>query len=75
MALVQALRAYLEDYSGTWCQKPETLTGFPDRAVVGYHVDLCVEAGYVRPVPGVDQPKLQLTWAGHNELDRLRGQS
>ena len=39
---------------------------------VRYHIRLCVQAGYI--TMDEDHPLYMraLTWAGHNELDRLR---
>ena len=46
-------------------------------AVVAYHAELCREAGYLSRTTriGGDDPQVligRLTWAGHNELDRIR---
>lgn len=42
---------------------------------VRYHIRLCKEAGFVH-TSGTKRPALvSLTWAGHEELDRMRGEA
>ena len=51
-----------------WIDEPE-IPGYEDTQI-GYHLTLCVEAGYIR-VNSTGQI-LALTWAGHSALDDLR---
>ena len=64
---------WLENRESPWNDPPETLAdpvdGQPmDAAMLKYHVDLCEQAGFVR-MTGTRKPQIQLTWAGHEELE------
>ena len=73
MKLIQAILLYLERQPYPWGDPPEILDEFKDAAIVSYHVDLCVEAGYVeRNDRKVSPRRARLTWAGHEELDRIK---
>ena len=41
---------------------------------IGYHLNLLIEAGYLKGRPGIEQipPINKLTWQGHEFLDNIR---
>ena len=81
MKLVRLLLEHAEaQCNGHWYNPPE-LKDY-GASEVEYHVRLCQEAGYIvaqvvaSPVVNGEPDRYQmgrLTWAGHEELDRLRG--
>ena len=73
IALIQAILLEMERQPYPWCEPPQTLDEFKDAAIVSYHVDLCVEAGYIeRSHRSLHPQRARLTWAGHEELDRIK---
>ena len=42
-----------------------------DRALIRYDIDLCVHAGFLWMI-GKQESQIQLTWAGHEELESRR---
>ena len=73
LELIQAILSWLESQPHPSCETPKTLDGFKDAMIVSYHVDLCVEAGYIEKSDrSLYPPQVRLTWAGHEELDRIK---
>ena len=66
MDLVQELLERLETNGGREATPPQ-IDGYTP-AQVEYHLTLCREAGFIHYTP----TQMRLTWAGHDELDRLR---
>ena len=79
MTLIQAILTHTENICyGNWCEPP-TFPNYSDRQV-HYHVSLCQQAGYLeaQKTTGADAPYHRfvlrnLTWSGHEALERLRG--
>jgi len=76
MALIYAILAALAERPETSVLSTEIVDAVLDHNdrykldVVHYHVDLCMEAGYIRKIGNTDVPhRLQLTWNGHEALD------
>ena len=68
---------WLETRESPWNDPPDTLTdpasgNLMDPAMIKYHIDLCKQAGFIRKTDG-NQPRIQLTWSGHEELAKWRG--
>ena len=75
--LILKILEWLESRSSPWEEHPSELadpvTGEPvAKDVLQYHVDLCGQAGLIRVKSGGSAPQLQLTWAGHEELNARR---
>ena len=75
--LLLKILEWLESRSSPWEEHPSELadpvTGEPvAKDVLEYHVDLCGQAGWIRVKSGGSAPQLQLTWAGHEELNARR---
>ena len=70
--LIKAILLWLEQQPDPWCEPPSVIEGFKhDR--VDYHLNLCEEAGFIRRNrPGARPQRVQLTWKGHEELERIR---
>ena len=75
MKLIKTILKYVEAEhvrDQQFIELPELPCYTPDQ--VHYHAELCAEADYI-VVTGSDVLYLQkLTWAGHEELARLRGE-
>lgn len=76
MDLILAILRWMEEQPGTWCNPAKaSLPGYEDKTEkVAYHVDLCVEAGFVRSKnPTSANPhSYRLTWNGHERLAESR---
>ena len=75
MSLIQAILEELERAETSWCDTPHTLPGYDDAARMLYHMELCVQAEFVRtwnPNQKVVGRKVQMTWSGHEHLTRIR---
>jgi len=64
---------WFQNTDSPWTDVPDTLADpcngqLLDAAVIQYHIDLCEQAGFIRVKPG-ETPQVQLTWAGHEEID------
>lgn len=72
MDLIRSILEALESAPAPKCDKADIVREVEGvEAVIKYHITLCEQAGFVRFVAhGV-----QMTWAGHNELERMRGPS
>ena len=76
--LILKILEWLETRSAPWEEGPaevaDPVSGEPvAKDVLQYHVDLCEQAGLVRVKRGGGStPRLQLTWAGHEELQARR---
>ena len=69
MKLICKILAYAESAQTTGIRPIPEIDGHNDEEVY-YHVELCIEAGYLR---GHAQNGIAaLTWAGHNALEKLR---
>ena len=58
-------------------QRTETSTPIPEfkgftMGVIKYHVELCLEANYIRTEGNLRNHNYRLTWEGHEALDRFR---
>ncbi len=75
MAVVHAILRWFSGHAEPWAPFPE-LADSPAQDVVQYHVDLCMQAGFVQKQPHTSgqAPRWQLTWAGHEMLDTLNAQ-
>ena len=67
---------WLENCESPWNDLPDTLADpangqLMDAALIRYHIDLCEQAGFIRMKEGKN-PQIQLTWAGHEELEARR---
>ena len=67
---------WLETTESPWNDLPSTLADpvsgeLMDAAVIRYHIDLSEQAGFIR-MNGTKKPQIQLTWAGHEELEARR---
>lgn len=79
MGLIQKILEWAEEHgNGDPIDPPRCCDH--DAKTVHYHVGLCEEAGYLRAhtISGAEEsyPRYAigtLTWAGHEELERLRG--
>ena len=74
--LIRKILEWFEKVDSPWSDLPDTLADpcdgqLLDAAVIQYHIDLCEQAGFIRVKPG-EKPQIQLTWAGHEELDARR---
>ncbi len=74
--VILKILAWFEKVESPWSDLPDALadprTGKSlDAAIIQYHVDLCEQAGFIRVKPG-SRPQVQLTWAGHEELEARR---
>ena len=76
--LIKAILAHAECIgNGEWLHPPE-INGYTPTQVM-YHVNLCGQAEFleVKPIPAFADPARvmmkSLTWKGHTELERLRG--
>ena len=75
--LILKILEWLESRSSPWEEHPSELadpvTGnLSPKTCLQYHVDLCGQAGLIRVKSGRIAPQLQLTWAGHEELNTRR---
>ena len=78
LPLIKAILAHVECIdNGEWLHPPE-INGYTPSQVM-YHVNLCGQAEFleVMPTPAFGNPDRvmmkSLTWKGHTELERLRG--
>ena len=67
---------WLETLESPWSDLPADLADpvsgdLIDSAVMKYHIDLCEQAGFVR-TKHAENPQIQLTWAGHEQLEASR---
>ena len=76
--LIKDILAHAESIdNGEWLDPPE-INGYTPTQVM-YHIKLCGQAEFleVEPIPGFGHAKgvmmKSLTWKGHIELERLRG--
>ena len=71
--MITKLLEWLRGRQSVWSEFPETLAdpALPgellDPAALGYHIDLCEQAGFVEVRSG-RHPSLRLTWKGHERL-------
>ena len=74
IALVKAILKYVEkndENNGRVLPAPE-FPGYTEEQV-NHHIDICGQAGFVTTQSTSGGSFLRsLTWAGHNELERLR---
>lgn len=76
MNLICRILKYVErqDLDGRQPLEPPKIPGFEERQI-NEHIRLCVEAGYLQTAGYVEELNpVRLTWAGHEELARMRGQ-
>lgn len=74
--MITSILELLEDSKIVWSD-PRTAFAPPggdavDPETLRYHVELCVQAGFVCFGTASRNPSVQLTWAGHDELERRR---
>ena len=75
MGLIQAILEELERSETPWCNRPATIPGYNDATLVLYHLELCVQAGFIRawnPNERAEMGRIQMTWLGHEHLNRTR---
>ncbi len=71
MDLVLKLLEHLECHGTGREMAPPEIEGYTP-GQVEYHVYLCRDAGFVQCNPVAPRNMVRLTWAGHEELERLR---
>ena len=78
MKLIFQILAYVESRKTNGNDLPLPELEDYSRSLIEHHIMLCDEAGYIDVVMvEKGQPPIairRLTWAGHNELDRMRAE-
>ena len=77
MTLIYKILEWTESHADGDPKTPPEIQGYQD-AEINYHIGLCIQAGYLeanyRPIDRTYRI-INLTWDGHEALDRHRGDS
>ena len=73
MALIRAILEKVESLGeGVWEFRADDFDGNYTDEQIEYHVRLCRSIGLVDGPSNMGEAVSQLTWAGHDELERMR---